>query len=414
MQYLTVSDFRRSLVVLICCCGSGVTGSAWDVGPPACRNNACSQGALAPSTGVSDTNPKYANSVPPSAGCPKGKESYGGLCYNACTAGYHRTGACTCGKDGAGPLDHSTLWTDCSLFDNATAPVLACSEGRELYGGLCYLNCPPDSTRTGAITCVHAIRWRANTHLWIVQQALLLLSSSGDPKAKRIADAMNNPANLMQWQNGLWDADEGPLAESATGRRGSHFYNASGKDYSGAASTVVTYLLGSEEQASYGNARTNAKDRLVTAGNLTQPAQWYSLGIALHYLTDMTQPMHVSGFSGVSIPIALHPIFEYYAGSVQSRFSVNTIWDRRWNAMAANDVFHQTSLRSSTHVSALMSVFRNSGTTCTMTPEAGLTYTGNCFIGDPAVDAKIGEILRDAYQSTASYIYAALKPAMSN
>jgi hypothetical protein len=46
---------------------------------------------------------------------------------------------------------------------------------------------------------------------------------------------------------------------------------------------------------------------------------------------------------------------------------------------------------------------------CDREQAGGVTCTGYCFVNVPEVDDKIGEIMIDAYQSTASYIYAALK-----
>ena len=39
----------------------------------------------------------------------------------------------------------------------------------------------------------------------------------------------------------------------------------------------------------------------------------------------------------------------------------------------------------------------------------GALYTGYCFPGDPNVIRETGRILRDAYQSTASYIYSVFR-----
>jgi phospholipase C len=258
-------------------------------------------------------------------------------------------------------------------------------------------------------TCVHEVKWRANTHLWVVNRGIELLAKSPDPMARKAASRMSEAACNTEWQAGLWDADDGSLSETG-GARGSHFYNAAGRDFEGNPTKTVTYLIAGVEQTGHGNARTNAKSHLDKIGNLTTMDQCHELGLALHYLTDMTQPMHASSFSAADIPINLHPVFEDYIGNVQARFPTSSMtWDKRFQDQTADNVLDAVSKISNSLAPGLHTVLKYNGTICTMTSEPGVTYTGYCFIQVPDVDAKIGEILTNAYQSAASYIYAALK-----
>lgn len=398
----------RILLLLGAVC---LAAPAWDAGPVACKHDACTGGVNAAK--VLDTRPKYAASQLPSDGCAAGSEFYGGLCYRACEAGWYRTAVCTCKKSGGGIFD---LWTDCSRFGSSSLPIKTCPAGTEFYGGLCYSACPPGSVRTAVSTCEHSVKWRSNTHLYIVAGAVELLSRAGgggDPIAAKVVQRMRASSCKSQWESGLWDADDGPLGE-AGGARGSHFYNGAGKDFWGTVTRVVTYLLppgpGGAEQIGSGNGRTNARQRLDAAGNVQTDAQCYQLGLALHYLSDITQPMHAASFSAVDIPTNQHVAFEDYAGMLQGSFPSSSVtFDSRWKGSSADDVFHLAAVRANGFAPGLAALLKYDGTICTMTPEAGITYTGRCFLNDPAVNAKTGELIRDAYQSVAAYLYAAFR-----
>ncbi len=385
--------------------GLGATVAlAWDAGPKQCRLNECT-GGVTPDA-VLDTQPRYASSVLPTDACAQGTEWYGSACYKSCAAGWHRTAVCTCKKDGGGLFD---LWTDCGKFGAAGTPAKVCPAGREYWGGLCYSACPAGSVRTAVSTCQHEVKWRTNTHLWVVNRAIDLLASSGDAAAVKISNKLRSGTCLAQWQGGLWDADDGELSEQG-GNYGGHFYNAAGKDFTGNATTVVTYMAGTAEKTGHGNARTNANAALQKAGKVSTDAECYQLGLALHFLTDLTQPMHSSSFSALQVPLMLHPAFEDYVGNIQSRFPVTNVkWDKRWITLSPDAVAQQTALRGNTWAPKLADALKYTGTLCTMTSEPGITYTGRCFVNDPGVITRTGEILQDAYQDTASYLYVALK-----
>ncbi len=397
-----------SLVRMLIVFSLAMAAFAWDAGPKVCRHNECTGGVNAGS--VLDTQPRYAASQLPSATCPAGTEFYGGLCYKACDTGWHRTAVCTCKKNGGGIFD---LWTDCGRFGSSGGPTRACPAGTDSYGGLCYAGCPAGSVRTALSTCRHDLKWRSNTHLFVVNRAIELLAKTNDPIAAAAVQKMNTASCRVQWEGGLWDADDGNLSETG-GARGTHFYNGGGKDFLGNATKVVTYMLGLNEQNAGGNARQAAKKYLAAAANLSSDANCYQLGLSLHYLTDMTQPMHASSFSAADIPTSQHPAFEDYVGNVQGRFpTASMTWDQRWRTMIADDVFHQTAAKANSLAPSLAAVIKYEGTICTMTtePDTPVTYTGRCFVNEKAAIDKIGELLRDAYQSTASYIYTAFRQA---
>lgn len=339
-----------------------------------------------------------------------------GRCYQNCPADFTNTGE-TCFR-GVATLGMSSMscHDDEELNSGRCFPKSsACPPDRELFLSLCYTKCPEGTVRTAISTCVHGGEWSGNTHLWVVNRALDLLANANDPVATRAVNLMRAEPCKSQWENGLWDSDAGDLADAPSKRTGSHFYNGSGKDAFGNATQVVTYLILGEEQNRFGNARTNAKIFVDSIQSFGDPktvggvAACYALGRALHYMTDVTQPMHATGFSGVSLPLLLHPLIEEYWPRIQTRFPVTAAWDRRSSTLAPDDVFHEASVKSASLAPDMMKVLMpKDGTVCTIDVD-GFVYTGYCFIDDPVVDAKLGEILQDGYQSTASWVYSVFR-----
>lgn len=387
-----------------------LSAQAWDAGPTDCKHDFCSNGAL-DTTSIPDTQPKYARSVLPMNECPPGKEIVGGLCYNRCPDGMHRTAICSCKTNGSKPLDVTAVHTSCSKYNGGvgTIPNKVCDASHELFEGLCYDKCRADSVRTAVSTCVHKVRFRANTHLWVAHHAIELLEKSDDPIARKVAALMTRTSCKTAWENGLWDADD-TLGEGFNEHAGSHFYNGAGRDWEGRPTKIVTYVAFGEEKHKDGNGRDNAKQHLAKIGSLSTDDECRELGLAVHYLTDVTQPMHSTSFSAAQVPLDLHPVYEEYVGHLQTKFPVNAAWDRRWLDKTPDQIFFETAVKSNARMPDLYkALVPNNGTTCSATPRAGITYTGYCFFGDAHVTALTGENMRDGYQSTASYLYVALK-----
>ncbi|PXF40616.1 hypothetical protein BWQ96_09667 [Gracilariopsis chorda] len=287
-----------------------------------------------------------------------------------------------------------------------------CFPDREFYGGLCYKKCPVGSRRSAGSTCVQSIRWRGNTHLWIVKRALDLLKNSNDPIGQRIHSIMNKKSCRNKWEEGLWNEDDDNNKDKPLKSHGSHFFNALGRDYKMASALPLkrTHLV--ESRVGTQNAFKHMIDRISVVSKTSNPSEGdcEMLDAALHYVTDVTMPIHANGFSGGQIPLMLHPVSEYYAPHIQSRFPARANWDRRWHTQSLSSVCGSISRKSNAdHTSSLMCALRNSGSICWTTPEFGINYKCYCFLNDPSVDEAIGRVLYNAYQSTASCIYAATK-----
>ena len=316
-----------------------------------------------------------------------------------------------------------------------TTPV--CPTGYDYFDLLCYVT--PLATgqggsveRTAVSTVVHHVKQSGNTHLWIVKQALALLAKSDDPRARSFAAKMQEPSIQTQWEQGLWDGDSPTYVDfdsvgSANNHQGTHFYNAAGLDRSGDSTTITTYFGATDNAFDCENSRECAKWQLGSVAGYglggtnpqTTKAVAYHLGVALHYMTDATQPMHTSGWYGASIPINGHPQWEYYVPYVQGLFpSTSLTWDKRWTSpsLSADTVFYNTAFQSNAFAPRLADAIHVDGGSGIVTIQAfnGIgPYTGFNFYDDPDVDALTREILEDAYQSTASYLYAVARDVVN-
>jgi phospholipase C len=383
--------------------------SAWDAGPEKCKHDVCTGAVVGQLLTETDCG-KYGRKGSASPQCGAGKDLYGGVCYKGCPKGTHRTAVCSCKKDGTGALDITAVSTSCSKYGAAGTPSWTCPAGQESYLGGCNPVCEAGFKRTAVCTCQGSPKWQGNTHLLVVNRALELMARSGDATAAGIAAKLQKPScrgGAKGWETGLWDGDGPGLVDSD--KMGSHFYNASGLDKDGKKTSVVTYSMAELKRGgSSDNALKNALDQLAKVTDLGKADSCYALGLALHYATDLTQPMHASSMSTLEIPLGLHPVWESYVPTIQDRFPAKT-WDKRWAGKSPREVLQATSVKSNAWTKPLLSAIdTNKIPICTYLAFAGAIYTGHCWRGDTKVDAVTGQILDDAYQSTASFLWAGL------
>lgn len=342
------------------------TVAAWDAGPDACIHRPCSGGILDAET-VTDDRPAWDDWVPANATAGSG------------------SGGC--------PPGRTTV---------------------SFAAGRCYVACPRGSVRTGPSTCVHTIRWRGNTHLWVTNGALTLLARSSSPAARAAAAAMNSTACRDAWEEGMWGEDVLGRADNPLDgdRRGTHFYNARGVRYDGRNTTTVTYtyLWKTTDNSALKEANA-AVDRL---GSLVNPsvATCRTLGAALHYVTDM-MPFHASGFSAFSDPPLLHPVAEYYVPSIQAAHPPVGAWSsassRPGRGAGVEAAFVAASVEANKLAPAFIAAFTDGSgdgndDSCIMTPDVPVVYRGYCFLGDPVVDQEVARALALAYDTTATWL----------
>eukprot|EP00171_Calliarthron_tuberculosum_P004166 IDg4166t1 len=132
-----------------------------------------------------------------------------------------------------------------------------------------------------------------------------------------------------------------------------------------------------------------------------------ALGKALHYVIDITMPLHTSGFGPSQTPKGLLMAVEAYVPHIQKRYMPTGAWDRRWIAGTPLNIATAMANRSNMFAKPLASALLKPGPVCTMAPPmCKQTYSGYCFANDANVDSAIGASLQDAYQSVASWLYS--------
>jgi hypothetical protein len=161
-----------------------------------------------------------------------------------------------------------------------------------------------------------------STHLYIVNRGAELVGTCANPAFQDFVNQQIQPmtgkAQAGQFRTGLcqglYDADFLPAYNNpnfvgqATWK--SHFYD---------SSTGTNYM--GEKQPT---ALTNGATFLQESVNLLHTSDLYhagyNLGLALHYFTDLTQPMHAANYTYLdSLPFGYHTDFEGYAMSMQAK-----------------------------------------------------------------------------------------------
>ncbi|EEM68651.1 MULTISPECIES: zinc dependent phospholipase C family protein [Bacillus cereus group] len=165
-----------------------------------------------------------------------------------------------------------------------------------------------------------------NTHLWIARHAIDMINRDSEYGPSQLhARTFFTFHNLKNaFEQGLYDADHlDQFNDGGTGSiyiegliRGgwkSHFYDPdTGKNYKGESSPT---------------ARTEGAKYFHLAGdylyNQNPEKAMYYLGVATHYFTDVTQPMHAANFTNVdSLNSArFHSAFEEYVTEIQHNFN---------------------------------------------------------------------------------------------
>jgi hypothetical protein len=154
----------------------------------------------------------------------------------------------------------------------------------------------------------------------------------------------------------------------------------------------------------------------------------YELGLALHYYTDMTQPMHAVNFTAVMHPAKLHSNLEGYAMEIQDRYKLDT-----WTGASAlttelHDFIVETAKSSKAlwipGVKAVVGAYNKRkwehGVLCRDIDVNPLRFIERqhidyrvCWEGDPDVDAAVGVTLANAQDHTAGFIYRVAAKALA-
>lgn len=251
-----------------------------------------------------------------------------------------------------------------------------------------------------------------STHLWIVDRAADVLGQHSE--GTRARSWLLNTTCKPRWQQGLYDADyrakyNGGLFDltptsstAAIALSGatwaSHFYDPdTGKNYKGQTSpTAKTEAIAHS---------TNAKG-LLGKGDLYNGC--YELGLALHFFTDLTQPMHASNYTATNLPTSLHSHIEEYALNLQT-FGAPTGWTAPSGTTSA---FIDTAGRRSKALwSPLKTAIANAyPVRCWWPFSTYIMDHTECWQGDATVDAKIRASMASAINDTASFLVSVQLP----
>jgi hypothetical protein len=143
-----------------------------------------------------------------------------------------------------------------------------------------------------------SVAWSSRTHRWLVDSAaaILLYHQDDVPEASVFAAFWANPTFQQGVFRGLLDADFVYPYNSCL--YSSHFYDPDTK----------RNIFGDTEYTAYTQclkyfAESQQRARQILTEQDTSDAAYgdagYALGLSLHYLTDLTQPMHAANFANI-------------------------------------------------------------------------------------------------------------------
>jgi hypothetical protein len=166
--------------------------------------------------------------------------------------------------------------------------------------GCCGLDSRKATTAPGEVGPL----WEKETHSQVIENGVHLLRKAHEVEAREFIRLWDTgPGFSGATKKGLEDADElspysGDRCLGVQAMWDNHFYNPSTeRSYTGAPNTAVT------DGRRYFNLAVHTGRRIQKLG-AAAPAELYRragyyLGLSLHFLTDLTQPMHAAGFTSI-------------------------------------------------------------------------------------------------------------------
>ncbi|WP_242222379.1 phospholipase C [Bacillus cereus group sp. BfR-BA-01380] len=180
------------------------------------------------------------------------------------------------------------------------------------------------------------LRWSAedrhkegvNSHLWIVNRAIDIMSRN------HTIVKPNETALLNEWrddlENGIYSADhEKPYFDNFT--FASHFYD---------PDTQKTYISPAKQAKETGAKYFKLAGEAYQNKDMKQA--FFYLGLSLHYLGDVTQPMHAANFTNLSYPMGFHSKYENFVDTIKDNYKVadnNGYWN--WKGTNPEDWIHE-------------------------------------------------------------------------
>jgi hypothetical protein len=232
-----------------------------------------------------------------------------------------------------------------------------------------------------------------STHLWIVNRASALAFTESTV-GKLLQSIFSQDVFLSNLEQGLYDADFKDEFNNPTffgvPTYLSHFYDPdTGHNYAG-----LLYPTALTQGRKYSNESVNYYD----SGGISSAG--YFLGVSLHYLTDLTQPMHAANFTALSsfpymFNYGYHPVFEGHVMEHQGSVTPPSVYTPRNLGLWPDNYLIQAAKKSKTYY----------GTIC---PPEVFNKWGGQFTDSlrTTIDAQLGSILTDAINITSQYIVA--------
>jgi len=170
-----------------------------------------------------------------------------------------------------------------------------------------------------------------STHLWIVNRSIEVMAQN-----KTVVQP-NEISLLNEWrtdlEKGIYSADyDNPYFDNGT--FASHFYD---------PDTGGTYLPLAKHAKETGAKYFKLAGEAYQNNDLKNA--FFYLGLSLHYLGDVNQPMHAANFTNVSLPVALHSKYENFVDTVKDNYKVkdgNGYWN--WKSVNPEDWVHASAV----------------------------------------------------------------------
>ena len=235
----------------------------------------------------------------------------------------------------------------------------------------------------------------ASTHIWIVDRAIDILGAQLDPNAARIRALLQHPACRPRWLQGVNDADYLPAYNDGSTWK-SHFYDPDSQQ---------NYLFETNP-----TARTRANDLLSAAVPHINGGDYengcYELGLALHYMTDVTQPMHAVNYTNLSLPFERHGHFETYAMSHQGDVGLAPT-NIGFPSGSPDAMLVQAAVEAKSRWPGLSAALAGGDFWCQLGEGTDVLHLDHqCWAGTSELNAQLAVSLTAAQVEAARYLYA--------
>jgi len=250
------------------------------------------------------------------------------------------------------------------------------------------------------------------SHQWLFSRGLAILRKHADlpgvgaklawldtPEClAQVRQGLFDPDFLHQYTGGRWDLTPetdtfGLLLAGAT--FAAHFYDPdTGKTYNGKDSPTADEMVRDVLQSS---RTAGAQSQLGLA--------CHELGVAAHFMGDVAQPMHAALFPANRRPLYLHTNLERYVMDLQDGYEVDD-WDATPQG-SLEDLIQGTAKSAKAlwpdTMASVWEAYQERGCWTWMR----IMDNPSCWQGHPALDAWLGQSLRDAELALARFLYLA-------